>query len=510
MHTIPYPAMASPMSADAQGGLACLRKGRNCGWLGPCDHAALIVDSARYFRVLAKLFEQARRSIVIVGWDFDGSICLTGLPGTNAETLGHLLRRLVEERPELKVHILIWSLSIFHAPGDPYAKLFGTAWQRHPRISLRLDREHPINACHHQKIVVIDDSIAFVGGIDLTVGRRDRRGHSSESVRRNPDGTPYGPVHDVQMMVDGPVASAIGAIGRQLWTTATGERLAEQPGRGLWPADMDSDFRGSTIGLSCTYPNWRGRPAVHEGVHLAIDMLRDARQAIYIEAQYFAASFLADVLIPALEADAGPEIVLILSGEWHSRIEKRIFGGNRDRLLRRLKRADRHGRLAAFFPQAPSDNGPACVLVHSKVIIVDDRILRVGSSNLNNRSTGLDAECDLAVEACSPADRAGIDAVRARLLADHLGSDPATLSREIVSRNSVIGAIGALDPDHRRLVPFAVADEGPVSPVFGTALVDPARPFRWTWPKPSRPAASELNVNSANRKTTRPNTSGNK
>ncbi len=281
------------------------------------------------------------------------------------------------------------------------------------------------------------------------------------------------------MMVDGPAALAIGAIGRQLWTIATGERLEEQARRSLWPADVEPDFRHSTIGLSCTSPNWRGRPAVHEGLHLAIDMLREARQTIYIEAQYFAASFLADVLIPALDDDAGPEIVLILSGEWHSRIEKRIFGGNRDRLLRRLKRADRHGRLAAFFPEAPGEHGAARVLVHSKVIIVDDRLLRVGSSNLNNRSTGLDAECDLAVEPVH------LQTVRESMRCAR-GCSPIIweairkpCQSEIVSRNSVIAAIGALDPDHRRLVPFAVADEGPVTPVFGTALVDPARPFRW-------------------------------
>ncbi len=38
-------------------------------------------------------------------------------------------------------------------------------------------------------------------------------------------------------------------------------------------------------------------------------------------------------------------------------------------------------------------------MVHSKVMIVDDGFLRVGSANLNNRSMGADTECDLAFEA---------------------------------------------------------------------------------------------------------------
>ncbi|HEY0275012.1 MAG TPA: phospholipase D-like domain-containing protein [Paenirhodobacter sp.] len=33
--------------------------------------------------------------------------------------------------------------------------------------------------------------------------------------------------------------------------------------------------------------------------------------------------------------------------------------------------------------------------MHAKVMIVDDRVLRVGSSNFNNRSLRLDSECDV-------------------------------------------------------------------------------------------------------------------
>jgi phosphatidylserine/phosphatidylglycerophosphate/cardiolipin synthase-like enzyme len=497
------------MEQDADGHATksvCLQEGRNCGQIAVCERAALLIDASLYFRVLEKVLGQARQSILIVGWDFDGGICLSDTPGATGEKLGQLLRRLVAQNPELRVRILIWSLSFFHAPGDPYAKLFGAAWQEHPRISLRLDREHPLYACHHQKIVAIDDSIAFVGGIDLTIGRRDRRGHHVAAVRRNPDGSPYGPVHDLQLMVDGLAAAAIAGVAHKRWTAATGEGLDLVTPRQLWPAEVSPDFEWATIGISCTSPGWRGRPAVREGVCLATDMLRQARRFIYIEAQYFTAPFLADVLIPGLEADHGPEIVLILSGEWHSGIERLVLGGNRDRLLRRLKRADRHGRLAAFFPEISSEHGPARVLIHSKIIIVDDTILRVGSSNLNNRSIGLDAECDLAIEAHSREDRTAIETVRTRLLAEHLGSDPPTLSREIASRNSLVGAIAALDPDHRRLVPFAIADDGPISPVFGTALVDPAGPFRW--PRLSRPAAPERNANSAKNRTISPNASG--
>ncbi len=55
-----------------------------------------------------------------------------------------------------------------------------------------------------------------------------------------------------------------------------------------------------------------------------------------------------------------------------------------------------HGRLGVFWPVA--DRGRP-IYVHSKVMIIDDRLLRIGSSNLNNRSLGFDSECDVALEA---------------------------------------------------------------------------------------------------------------
>jgi phosphatidylserine/phosphatidylglycerophosphate/cardiolipin synthase-like enzyme len=387
--------------ADARQDVCCLEEGQNCGNVASCNRASLLIDAARYFRLLKEMLERARQSILIIGWDFDGAICLNGPGGTKSERLGALLRRLVEQKPDLNIRILIWSLSVLHSPGNPYAKLFGDGWQKHPRISFRLDRQHPFYACHHQKIVAIDDSIAFVGGIDLTVGRRDRRGHRFAALRRNPDGQAYGPVHDLQLMVDGPAAQAIGTMARKRWKAGTGEEVEAPKPKRLWPADSGADFKDATIGISCTSPPWHGRPALCEGIRLASDMLRMARHSIYIEAQYFTAPFLADVLCPALEAPEGPEIVLVLSGHWVSGIERLIFAENRNRLLRRLKRADRHGRLGAFYPIIPGKDGPVTVLVHAKLIIADDSILRIGSSNLNNRSTGLDAECDLAIEAHS-------------------------------------------------------------------------------------------------------------
>ncbi len=180
-----------------------LEPGVNCWRVERAPRAGVMVDAADYFRALDEAIRKAERSIVIVGWDFDGRICLQ--PDADPrETLGGTLRRLVEEKPDLEVRILVWSVAVVHGPGAPMPLLFGTEWERHPRITVKLDTQHPFYAAHHQKLVILDDDLAFVGGIDLTVARWDTCEHTALSKTRvSYDGTSYGPVHDIQMAVDG-------------------------------------------------------------------------------------------------------------------------------------------------------------------------------------------------------------------------------------------------------------------------------------------------------------------
>ena len=56
------------------------------------------------------------------------------------------------------------------------------------------------------------------------------------------------------------------------------------------------------------------------------------------------------------------------------------------------------------------------MIVHSKVSVIDDRLMRVGSTNLNNRSLGFDTECDIAASAEDAADRTAVRVLRDRLI----------------------------------------------------------------------------------------------
>jgi phosphatidylserine/phosphatidylglycerophosphate/cardiolipin synthase-like enzyme len=465
-----------------------LAPGRNCWRIARAGRAAVLVDGAGYFEQLEAALRRARRSILILGWDFDGSIRLRPQADPDeSPPLGPLLRTLLEEQPELEVRILVWSIAVVHAPGAPGPLLFGSEWQNHPRLHLRLDTHHPIYAAHHQKIVCVDDEVAFVGGIDLTVRRWDTRQHASDNpVRLRNDGTVYDPVHDIQMVVDGPAAVAVADLARSRWKAATGQDLPAAMGQknDPWPPGLMPHIVDAPVGISRTYPALGDQPRIQEIAALTQDALAAARATIYIEAQYMTAPFVGDILEAKLADPDGPEIVILMTYESHGMAERVVMGNNRDRLIRRLRGADRFDRLRIYYPVVPSSRGGECqVLIHSKVMIVDDILLRVGSSNLNNRSIGLDTECDLAVEASGPELRKTIANLRNDLVAEHLGTDAETVREAIESeRGSLIGAIERLNTGGRGLRAFdAMFDDGPTRPVFGTRLLDPREPFEPLW-----------------------------
>ncbi|HZS64635.1 MAG TPA: phospholipase D-like domain-containing protein [Xanthobacteraceae bacterium] len=470
-------AFREPMAAAPRAPI--LQEGRNCCRVARASRAAVLIDGAAYFQRLDQVLRRAQKSVLIVGWDFDASIKLRpDLP--NSPALGDLLRRLAEQRPALEVRVLVWSVAFLHAPSAPLPLIFGAAWQRHPRIDVRLDRTHPLYAAHHQKIVCLDDSIAFAGGIDLTIRRWDTSQHLPEHpLRVTAAGKAYPPVHDVQLMVEGDAARMVADTARERWQRATGEVLApvETP-PSFWPQDLRPDFTDVPVAASRTMPAWRAHPACTEGAALVLDALASARRTIYIEAQYFTSPRIGELLERRLQEPQGPEVVVVIRRRFNGALEGFVMGGNQDRLVQRLRAADRFGRFGVFCPVV--QGGP--VAVHSKVVIVDDDLLRIGSSNLNNRSIGLDSEFDLTVEAGDEKTRRIIAGLRDTLLAEHIGVAPQVLRDAVAADDSLLRAIARLHHNPRGLEPVPPLTSPRGGQVFGTWLLDRSRPFPGLWP----------------------------
>ncbi len=205
---------------------------QNCWRIGRAERAAVLIDVADYFDAFAAAADKAERSIVILGWDFNGNVQMrrnagrSPDPADGDEAIGDFLNRMVTEKRKLEVNILSWDFAMIYAPEREILPLYRNDWRAHRRVHFELDGNHPLGASHHQKVVVIDDRLAFVGGIDFAPQRWDTSEHRVDDPRRiSPDGVSYRPFHDVQMMVEGPIAKEIGDLARARWKNATGEDL---------------------------------------------------------------------------------------------------------------------------------------------------------------------------------------------------------------------------------------------------------------------------------------------
>jgi phospholipase D1/2 len=172
----------------------------------------------------------------------------------------------------------------------------------------------------------------------------------------------------------------------------------------------------------------------------------------------------------------GPEVVIVMPRSSESRLEQQAMDSARHRLLQLLWAADDHRRLGVYWPV--TDGGTA-IYVHAKVLVVDERLLRIGSSNLNNRSMGFDSECDLAVEAApgSPgrADTSRmITSMRNRLASEHLAVSVADFEAAVHRHGSFLKAIDSLRGDGKTLRRFTESTvDGEASPLAENDLMDP-------------------------------------
>ena len=460
-----------------------LEVGRNCWRIEPAHHAAFLIDGAAYYRAFRQAAIQATRSILILGWDFDSRIRMLdeqesdGLPSR----LGEFLLALLARRRTLHINILIWDFHLVYALEREWWPL--SILRANRRLHFRKDADHPVGASHHQKIVVVDDAVAFVGGLDFAQCRWDTAEHRpNHPLRMFPDGRPCRPFHDVQMMVDGRAAVALGELCRTRWLRATGRRLpspAPAVRRDLaWPSDVQADMESIQVGISLTEPQHARRPEVRHVEQLYLDAIRAARRHIYIETQYLTSKTLGRCLLERLEERGGPEIVLILHPNSDGWLEQYTMDVLRGRLLKQLRAADTSKRLGLYYPQIPG-LGPQCLSLHSKVLIVDNHVVRIGSSNLSNRSMGFDTECDLVVEAGSdPRLQCGIAMLRDRLLGEHLGVPPEIVAERVAREGSLIRSIEALRGGARTLEVFDGQIPADLDAWIPDAeLIDPDRPL---------------------------------
>ena len=456
-----------------------VKVGRNCWRISRADVATVIVDAADYYHFIGRAMAAASRRILIIGWDFDTRIALEPDDQGKGVTLGQFFLRLAKERPGREIDVLKWNFGALKQFLRPAAVYWLYRWWRTNRIEMRFDSAHPPGCSHHQKIVVIDGSLAACGGIDISSHRWDRSDHRDDDPHRTgPDGKPYTPWHDATMLMRGPVAADLSELGQERWKLATGEELERvEPPQCSWPDGLPAMFENVDIAISRTHAAYRGTQEVREIESLYLDMIAAARRFIYFENQYFTSAKIAACLAARMEEPNPPEIVLVMPRTAEGWLEQAAMDGARLKLMAAIGHKDRGNRFRIYHPVTKAG---VDIYVHAKVTIVDDRLIRVGSSNLNNRSMGLDSECDVTIDAAIEANRGTvptITALRHRLLAEHLGCSEVQFREAEQQSSSMVDAIEALRGQGKTLKLLDLETLGATEEfIAANELLDPESP----------------------------------
>lgn len=359
----------------------------------------VLIDGSEALPVIAEELERAHSHVHLTGWYLSPDFALV------REGEQVVLRNLLAELADrLDVRVLVWAgapLPLFRpSRGDVRKmrdKLVG-----HTKIQCGLDsKERPLH-CHHEKTIVIDDRVAFVGGIDLTSETGDRYDTNAHTARASLGW------HDACAKIEGPAVTDVAEHFHMRWREVTDETLppvrAAEPGAG-----------GTEIQIVRTVPEhiYSALPCGDFRVlESYLRAFQAAQKFIYLENQFLWSPEIAATLLEKLADPPSPDFRLLLllpakptSGE----------DDTRGVLAELIEQDDDVGRVLACTLYARSGSVTDPVYVHAKIGIIDDAWLTLGSANLNEHSLFNDTEMNLVTHDPALAGR-----TRRRLWAEHL------------------------------------------------------------------------------------------
>jgi phosphatidylserine/phosphatidylglycerophosphate/cardiolipin synthase-like enzyme len=357
-----------------------------------------LIDGAEALPLIASELKAARSHIHMTNWFLSPDFDL--VRGEQPVVLRHLLAELAER---VDVRILVWAgapLPLFR-PSRREVREMRERLTKETRIQCGLDaKERPMH-CHHEKTIVIDDRVAFVGGIDLTSESGDRF-DSAQHPARSAIGW-----HDATTRIEGPAVTDVAEHFRMRWHEVNGEQLAPAT-----PADPAGEVE---LQIVRTVPEHvydavpRGDFRILESYTAA---LRTAERYIYVENQFLWSPEIARLLRDKLTNPPSPDFRMLFV------LPANPKNGNDDTrgVLAELIDADgEDGRMLACALYARSGARADPIYVHAKIAIIDDRWLTLGSANLNEHSLFNDTEMNVVAHDPELAVR-----TRQRLWAEHL------------------------------------------------------------------------------------------
>jgi len=404
----------------------------NCWRTSHISHGTLLVDCANFYRALHSAITKAKRSIFIVGWDIDSRIrLLRGEDEKKADAPSRALDLIAwkaEQNPDIDIYMLRWDASIAFL--DQRELQPQHIWEAHTpeNVHVWLDSTIPAGGSHHQKIIIIDDEVAFTGGMDIAPQRWDEREHKINDPERYDDAGRYDPYHDIQVVVDGPVVKDLAELVRWRWVHAAGYHALPVYASGRkrknlppsWPDGQEPWFTDMECAISRTIPWMGSHEEKFEVRQMYLDMIARAENFIYMENQFYAYEDIARALNQRLKEC--PELRVLMSGPYNPQgyFECEGLWAPRIDFKRIVEDGVNPEQVKMVYPVIYGADGKKYYKrVHSKILAIDDHYFRIASSNLSNRSMVLDTECDLILKADTAKHRQQIARARNDLLAEH-------------------------------------------------------------------------------------------
>jgi len=356
------------------------------------SHAEFLVDGAEVLPRMVADVSAAESHVHVAGWFFTPTFRM----GDGGPTLHGLL---ADTAMRVDVRVLAWAgapLPLFH-PDRGEVRAMRDELTRGTRIQMQLDsNERPMH-CHHEKLVLVDDRVAYVGGIDLTSFGGNRLDSSSHERR---SGVGW---HDACLRLEGPIVADVAEHFRLRWAKPL-------------PAPHESGpAGGSAAQLVRTVPEtlYRGLPRGEFTIlESYMRALRGAERLVYLESQFLWSPELTKILADKLHdpPHADFRVVVVLPANPNNGKDD-----TRGQLGVLADAAKKGGGDERFLACTLFQRGGNSVYVHAKIGIVDDAWMTVGSANLNAHSLFNDTEVNVVLR-----DEAFVRAARLRLWEEHL------------------------------------------------------------------------------------------
>lgn len=400
---------------------------RNC--------AAFTIDGKATFEQMYYHINRAKSSICIANYDLDpalrfvrrypineesaivGSRCAADLIETNLSNSRkkHSLEALLlsKARQGVDVKIIVWQprLLFRSLPGADERGIDGRAeevesierqaekLQIGDRLEVRVDSTAPaFTSAHHEKVMIVDNEVGFCGGLDLSRGKWDTPNHDYDSQLRDHDSEPW---HDVHVVVRGPVVSDLAYHFFQRWHY--GEAKDSASVRNIeFPQPRSSAAGSIPITALRTWKEFDGTGGIRAWY---AQMFKDAKFGIYIENQFpFQDAWITNLLARQLQANKRLKVIILgpLEPNLPGLLGKILAGVSIHDIHRNLARLQKAGgdRVGVYCLVSQSKTTPVRrrqIYVHSKLMIVDDRWITVGSANLDKNGMRDSSEVNLGI-----------------------------------------------------------------------------------------------------------------